>query len=191
MKHTVFYTILLFSLAISSGFAQESVEEKLCEDILRVKVQLDEQEALENMSMNAQIKQVGLQNNACIDNKMYNSVQNNLMIRQTGTDNFAQLEAYGNELNAGISQRGNLNSAELNLEGYKLDALVSQNGNQNSVQGNLQGINKQFYISQKDDRNLLQVNDISANGIPVVIIEMNGKMAIEWNNGAIKALPTK
>jgi hypothetical protein len=191
MRHTIFYILLIYIFSISACFAQDSSEDKLCEDILKVKVQLDEQEALSNMSINAQINQVGKQNNAQINNGLYNSRNNNLMINQIGTYNHAQIEAYGNGLNSGISQNGNFNNAKLDLSGNNLDVLITQNGNNNAVQGNLSGINKQFFVSQSDNQNILKLNDISVNGIPAVIIEMNGKMAIEWNNGKVNSMPSQ
>jgi hypothetical protein len=177
--------------SISTCLAQEMSEDILCEDILRVKVQLDERKALENMSLNAQISQLGQQNNAHINSKSDNPVQNNLMIQQSGFENNAQLDTHGNKLNAGISQNGNSNNAELSLYGDNLDAMVSQSGSNNNIQGDIQGTNKQFFVSQKENQNSLKLNDISVNGIPAVIIEMNGKMAIEWDNGIVKTMPSQ
>lgn len=188
MRYTGLIILLISFLGNANCFSQKTIEERLCEELLNSKILLDEQEALINMSLNAQIYQAGSYNSAQIQDQSDDYSGNSLVIIQEGTDNHAALNANGYELNGGISQKGDFNNTELNIKGSNTDALVTQNGKSNFVQANLTGTNSSFLISQKDTHNSLKLNDISINNIPAIIIEMNGRMSLELDNGMIKSM---
>lgn len=164
---------------------RETQDESIHQHLLMQQMFINEQMALQNMSMQAQISQKGNNNNALLNDRSLQPNLNYSSIDQNGNFNNSKIQLDGRNLRTTTLQNGNYNNIDLTVGGNNITSTIVQNGDKNSFVNNFSNYSsgeKNYNIQQQDGAQLY-IQENYFNRINGISIKMQGDMKLLLKNG--------
>ncbi|PSK81993.1 hypothetical protein [Prolixibacter denitrificans] len=188
-KFTIIFIILGLTMVSICSRAQDNNREKQDESIhqhqMMQQMFINEQKALQNMSLQTQVNQKGNNNNALINDQSVQSNLNYTSINQEGNYNNTQIQLDGKNLRTNTMQNGNYNNIDLNVGGNDITSSIVQYGDNNNYINhfsNFSSGNKKYNIQQQDGAQLY-IQENYFNRINGISVKMKGDMKLLLKNG--------
>ena len=189
MKYiTKIFIVLVFLFVSGASWAQtnQKQDDGTHQQLIQQHLFINEQMALQQMSVQAQVNQNGSYNSALINDQSVESYLNSTTINQNGNSNNASLNINGSGLKTTATQQGNYNSLNLNLQGNNIEGNILQQGNQHTINASLSDysmLRSTYNISQTGIGGNLQIQENGYNQLNRMSIKMNGPMKLQLKNG--------
>ncbi|WP_153639082.1 hypothetical protein [Prolixibacter sp. NT017] len=187
------FIILVFLFISGTSWAQsnrnnvpQGQDDGIHQQLAQQQLFINEQMALQGMSVQAQVNQKGNYNNALIKDQSVESYLNNTTVNQYGDYNNAALYINGSGLTTNATQQGNSNTLKLNLQGNNIEGNILQKGNQHTLNASLSDysmLRSTYNITQTGSGSNLQIQENGYNQLNGMSIKINGPMTLQLKNG--------
>ena len=144
--------------------------------------------SMDNVDLNLlTLRQMGLQNQATINQISESSDPNLMFLMQQGEQNFVDIQQTGGNNALKLVQKGKMNSFSADYEGEYLINSISQEGELNVIEQTLQGKDMNFSIIQKGvGHELIQTENGFGVGYKVTQTGKDMKISIDQGHVMVK-----
>lgn len=175
------YFVLFILFFVSNCFAQTEPGEAFIKQIMNNDIVYNEP----SINNRADVRQIGYENQAIINQLYTGLASNNAGANQLGMYNSLNINHSGSGNSSIANQNGLYNSYELDLNGYQNKTAVFQNGANNSVEQEINGENLSYLIVQNGFNNKVIQTENSPSSRPYEITQTGIGLRLEITNGYI------
>ncbi|WP_153630990.1 hypothetical protein [Prolixibacter sp. SD074] len=177
--------LIYFAMSVQAQDNRTKKDDRIQQQLRLQQMFINEQTALQNMSLQSQVNQRGSYNHALINDQSVQSNLNFTSINQNGNSNNAQIQLDGKNLRTDALQNGNHNNLDLNIKGSNITSTIVQSGDNNNYVNNFSNYssgNKNYNVQQQDGAQLY-IQENYFNRINGISIKMKGDMKLLLKNG--------
>jgi hypothetical protein len=185
LKAFILMGLIYFAMSVQAQDNRTKKDDRIQQQLRLQQMFINEQTALQNMSLQSQINQRGSYNHALINDQSVQSNLNFTSINQNGNSNNAQIQLDGKNLRTDALQNGNHNNLDLNIKGSNITSTIVQSGDNNNYVNNFSNYssgNKNYNVQQQDGAQLY-IQENYFNRINGISIKMKGDMKLLLKNG--------
>lgn len=177
--------LICFAMSVHAQDNRTKKDDEIQQQLRLQQMFINEQTALQNMSLQSQVNQRGNYNHALINDQSIQTNLNFTSINQNGNSNNAKIHLDGKNLQTDALQNGNYNNLDLNVKGSNITSTIVQSGDKNSYVNkfsNFSSGNKTYNIQQQDGAQLY-IQENYFNQLNGISIKMKGDMKLLLKNG--------